>query len=273
MQAGNKILADMAKKLSAVCDNPEQEARLIFCAVAKRDPRIPSKEALSDEQIKRMTEMIDKRLERIPLQYILGEWEFMGISLKVGEGVLCPRPDSECVAEYAIEFLKNTHSPAVLDLCAGTGALGLAIKRFVPSCEVTAVELYREAFHYLDQNAAGTINTVLADLHDYHSRLESESVTLIICNPPYIPKEEGNLLEPELSHEPPSALFEPSPLYFYHKVSELYYSKIVSGGCLVFEIATNTEQAVADILRQCGFSTEMIFDYNHTVRGVAGIKK
>ncbi len=263
----------MVKKLSSVCDNPEREIRLMLQNITGKDPRLPQDKLLTNREHQLLTDMVNKRLERVPLQYLLKEWEFMGIPLQVGKGVLCPRPDSECLVEYAIECLKNRSCSRVLDLCAGTGALGLAIKRFVPDCHVTSVERYKAAFNYLEKNVSDEVSVVLEDLHTYHTKLKDESLDLLICNPPYIPKSERSDLAPELSYEPATALFEPSELYFYKKVVDLYSSKISSGGYIIFEVPTGKERDVADILADYNFSTEFINDYNHTIRGVSGIKK
>ncbi len=259
----------MVKTLCAITENPTREARLIYMQVVGRDPRIPCDVMLTKVEKTRMTDMVNKRLKRIPLQYLLGEWEFMGIPLTVGKGVLCPRPDSECVAECAIEKLQG-HNGAVLDLCAGTGALALAIKKFCPRCEVVAVEKYKGAYKYLEKNSGGVIMPVLCDLHDYCRQVGDGELDLIISNPPYIPQSERDSLQPELWQEPPSALFEPSYLYFYRKITELYGSKIKKGGYIIFEIPTGRQDDVAKIMSEHGFLTEPVNDLNNTVRGVCG---
>ncbi len=269
MQAGRGILTEMVNKLSSITENPEREARLIYMHVIGRDPRIPCGIAPTKGEEKRLTDMVNKRMRRIPLQYLLGEWEFMGIPLAVGKGVLCPRPDSECVAECAIEKLQDRFE-IVLDLCAGSGALGLAIKKFSPKCDVIAVEKYKGAFNYLEKNAGGSITPVLGDLHHYHENVKDGELGLIISNPPYIPHSERAALAPELEQEPPSALFEPSYLYFYKKIVELYTNKIKKGGYLIFEIPTGRENDIAKIMSESGFLTEQIVDLNNTVRGLCG---
>lgn len=97
-------------------------------------------------------------MQRVPLQYLAGEWDFLGLTFKVGPGVLCPRADSEVVCETAIELLQQMGKPEprVLDLCAGTGCLGIGIRHFVPSASVTCVEKSPQALQYLQANVHGT---------------------------------------------------------------------------------------------------------------------
>ena len=94
-----------------------------------------------------------RRADREPLQYLCGSWPFLDFELAVGPGVLCPRADTEVVAEAAAELLQGVPHPKVLDLCAGTGCLGLGVQRFCPAAEVTSLEKSPAAFAYLTRNA------------------------------------------------------------------------------------------------------------------------
>ena len=96
---------------------------------------------LTDEQTAALDAALVQRAEGRPLQYILGEWEFLTLTLKVGEGVLIPRPDTELLCEVAAENLRGKTAPRVLDLCAGSGCVGLGVASLHPSALVTEVEL------------------------------------------------------------------------------------------------------------------------------------
>ncbi len=273
MHSGDDILRRLTVQLTDAVEDPSREARLLLMHLTGRDPRLPSTEELTATAQAKLTGILERRLAGEPLQYILGEWEFMGIPFAVGQGVLCPRPDSECLVERAIDLLHDLPSPTVIDLCAGSGALAVSIKKFVPSARVLAVEKYPEAFDYLLKNVTGyEVEAIKADICDYHNKLEDESVSLIISNPPYIPLDEREGLAAELSYEPDTALFEPSYLYFYRLIAKHYTQKLKKGGAMILEIPTFKEQDVADILKDCEMVTCMVSDYNQTVRGVLGIK-
>ncbi len=274
MPSGKDIVIALTQALSSKVDNPAYEARLMVMAITDRDPRLPGCETVSDEQYHEMTTMVEKRLCGEPLQYILGEWEFMGIPLKVGKGVLCPRPDSECLVEKAIELLQAECKPVVLDLCAGSGALALGIKRFVPTARILAIEKYSDAYGYLDKNVKGSgIEPIQADIEDFYKSISDNSISLIISNPPYIPYSDKKELAPELSYEPDTALFEPSDLYFYRLLAKKYHTKLKYNGNIIVEIPTFRELDVADIFKKENLMTNTVMDLNHTIRGVIGTRK
>ena len=129
---------------------------------------------LPEAQAARLESLCLRREAREPLQYLCGHWSFLDFELIVGPGVLCPRADTEVVAEAAAQTLAGVKAPRVLDLCAGTGCLGLGVKRFCPDAQVTCVEKSPEAFRYLEQNvrtalpgAAPAVQAVQGDLFTY----------------------------------------------------------------------------------------------------------
>ena len=149
------------------------DAAELYRFVTRRDPRLD--DGPTEAEAARLAALADRRAAREPLQYILGEWDFMDFSLKVGPGVLCPRADSEVVCETAIELLQGEPSPRVYDLCAGTGCLGLGIARHVPGADVTCVEKSPDAWPYLTANTAdGGVRTMQADVFTYYKLLSEE---------------------------------------------------------------------------------------------------
>ena len=198
----------------------------------------------------------ERRAAREPLQYLLGEWDFMDFTLKVGRGVLCPRADSEVVCETAIELLKDSEAPVVYDLCAGTGCLGLGIARAVPSAKVTCVELSHDAWPYLTANVAGTgVQAVQDDVLTYYNRLPSGGADLIISNPPYLTAEEMAHLMPETAKEPAMALEAGEDgLVFYRALAQHYKNALCPGGALVLEIGWQQREAVTALLAENGWA-------------------
>ena len=107
---------------------------------------------LDEKDSEKLIQLCEKRREGYPLQYILGKWQFFDMELEVGEGVLIPRRDTEDVCLAAFDYINSLESPTVLDLCAGSGAIALALKRYCPSANVMALEKFPEAFEYLKKN-------------------------------------------------------------------------------------------------------------------------
>jgi len=149
-------LAEVRARLTAAgCPDAAFDARELVRLVigAGRDPRF-DETPLAAVEAERLEALCARREAREPLQYLCGAWPFLNFTLAVGPGVLCPRADSEIVAEAAAELLRGVAAPRVLDLCAGTGCLGLGVKMFCPDAQVTSLEKSPEAFAYLEHNAA-----------------------------------------------------------------------------------------------------------------------
>lgn len=228
----------LCAKLTAagVPDARFDAAELYRFATGGRDPRLDN--GLTEAEAARLAALGERRAAREPLQYILGEWDFMDFSLKVGPGVLCPRADSEVVCEAAIELLKDVPSPRVFDLCAGTGCLGLGIARHVPGAAVTCVEKSPAAWPYLTANTADTpVCAVQADVFTYYKGLPAACADLIISNPPYLTGAEMGELMPETAREPAMALDGGTDgLDFYRLLTACYKDALRPGGWLVLEI-------------------------------------
>ena len=208
---------------------------------------------------------------REPLQYILGEWDFMDFTLKVGPGVLCPRADSEIVCESALALLQGRERPVVYDLCAGTGCLGLGIARHSPGALVTCVEKSPEAWQYLTANTEQTgVRTVQADVFTYYKTLPAEGADLIISNPPYLTGAEMRALMPETAQEPAMALDGGADgLDFYRLLTEKYRDAVRPGGWLVLEIGYAQGPAVLALGAACGWAnTSCCKDYGGNDRAV-----
>ena len=141
-----------ARLTAAGCPDADYDAAELFRLVTGRDVRLADA-PLTEAQAARLESLCLRREAREPLQYLCGHWSFLDFELIVGPGVLCPRADTEVVAEAAAQTLAGVKAPRVLDLCAGTGCLGLGVKRFCPAAQVTCVEKSPAAFVYLEKNA------------------------------------------------------------------------------------------------------------------------
>ena len=219
---------------------------------------------------------VQKRKERYPLQYILGEWDFYKYTFKVGEGVLIPRSDTEILVEKAVEYLKNTKNPQVLDLCAGSGCIGISIAKDYPHSTVTLVEKFDKAFRYLEQNIklndAKNAKAVKGDV--LKGDASDGEYDLILSNPPYIPPNEMDIISPETRFEPETALLGGEDgMLFYKAIIENYKKSLKKGGMLGFEVGINEDEAVANLLKEALFENITVTkDFNGINRVVTAIK-
>lgn len=239
---------------------------------------------LDETALARLEALTARRVAREPLQYILGRWPFLDFELQVGPGVLCPRADTELLAEEGAKRLAGKSSPAVLDLCAGSGCVGLGVKRLCPAARVTCLEKSPEAFQYLERNAASAlprfdaarpaVTCVRGDVFEYQRQLAPESLDLILSNPPYVTDGEMEQLAPEVRREPAMALrADHEGLAFYEHIAPAYLPALRPGGWLAVEIGWQQGAAVQAIFRAAGYETvACIPDLEGRDRVVAGQK-
>ena len=247
----------------AGCPDPSFDAAWLLRYVTGRDPRLDDT-PLSESEAARLEDLARQRAERIPLQYLAGRWPFLDMELAVGPGVLIPRADTELLCETGAQLAAGLAAPRVLDLCAGSGCVGLGLKRLVPAAQVTCLEKSPEAFAYLTRNAAEAlpgaskerpaVQTVLGDVFCYQESLAAESLDMILSNPPYVTAEEMKQLAPELAFEPAMALeAEHEGLCFYEHIAPAYFAALRPGGWLAVEIGCAQGRAVQAIFAAAGY--------------------
>lgn len=247
-----------ARLMAAGCPDADFDARELFRLVTGADLRLAD-QPLTAAQADRLETLTVRRADREPLQYLCGSWPFLDFELAVGPGVLCPRADTEVVAEAAAGLLAGVQKPKVLDLCAGTGCLGLGVKRFCPDAVVTSLEKSPEAFRYLEQNAKNALHRpaatpVQGDLFTYWETLPEGELDLIVSNPPYLTAAEMQQLQPEVAREPAMALEAGADgLVFYRAIAEHYQKALRPGGALALEIGWQQREAVTALLAENGW--------------------
>lgn len=247
-----------ARLTAAGCPDADFDARELFRLVTGADFRLAD-QPLTAAQADRLETLTVRRADREPLQYLCGSWPFLDFELAVGPGVLCPRADTEVVAEAAAGLLAGVQKPKVLDLCAGTGCLGLGVKRFCPDAVVTSLEKSPEAFRYLEQNAKNALHRpavtpVQGDLFTYWETLPEGELDLIVSNPPYLTAAEMQQLQPEVAREPAMALEAGADgLVFYRAIAEHYQKALRPGGALALEIGWQQREAVTALLAENGW--------------------
>lgn len=230
-------------------------AQLLEMATGMALPAFGGADLLSETDAQHFASLVQKRAAHYPLQYLAGAWGFYTITLKIGEGVLIPRADTETVVEQALQLL-CTPKPVVYDLCAGSGAIGCAIRHERPDADVTCVELSTAALTYLRENAKTYgVTTIAADVCGFERTLAANSADLIVSNPPYVTAQEYKTLAPELYFEPEMALVAPQDgLAFYAYIAAHYRFALKPGGILCVEIGSGQKNAVQEILNRNGYT-------------------
>lgn len=209
------------------------------------------------EGAERLCELVKRRSDGEPLQYILGRWTFCGHEFFVGRGVLIPREDTCCVVDAATQALCGKKNLQIADLCSGTGAIAISLAKALDCC-VTAVELYDSAFSYLEKNIrhnnADNVSAVKADVLCDYDIIPDGTFDLIISNPPYIEHDEIKTLQREVLREPQSALDGGSDgLVFYKSIVKNWSKKLKSGGMLCFELGEGQYDIVKELMIKAGF--------------------
>ena len=218
--------------------------------------------------------LIEKRISGEPLQYILGEWSFMGFDFKVGRGVLIPRDDTEVVVNLCIDFLKNRADKKTVDLCSGSGAIAVALDK-ISGAKVTAVEIDETAFSYLETNVKennSSVKPVMADALEICETFADGELDLIVSNPPYIKSADIETLQKEVQLEPRLALDGGEDgCDFYREIVNRWSRKLKKGGALAFELGEGQADAVKALMTEQGFSDFKIsLDFGGVQRAIIG---
>ncbi len=215
-----------------------------------------------------------------PLAYILGYQSFFGLDFKVTEDVLIPRDDTMAVTTLAMDAASQYKEPRILDLCTGSGCIGITIATKTPAAKVVLADLSESALHVAEENIArnglaSCVSTVKADaLSPADERLGTFHV--IVSNPPYITDAEMKKLPHSVSHyEPHMALLGGEDgLDFYRAICENYSVALVPNGWLCFEFGLGQETAVGEILEKNKFGNlRFLADNSNIIRAVAAQKK
>lgn len=217
---------------------------------------------------------IERRISGEPLQYILGEWSFMGFDFKVGRGVLIPRDDTEVVVNLCIDFLKNRADKKTVDLCSGSGAIAVALDK-ISGAKVTAVEIDETAFSYLETNVKennSSVMPVMADALKICDTFADGGLDLIVSNPPYIKSADIETLQKEVRLEPRLALDGGEDgCDFYREIVNRWSRKLKKGGALAFELGEGQADAVKALMTEQGFSDFKIsLDFGGVQRAIIG---
>jgi release factor glutamine methyltransferase len=198
-----------------------------------------------------------QRLDDVPLAYLLGEREFFGLALKVNPAVLVPRPDTETLVEWALDILRATPKPKVLDLGTGSGAIALALACTLPSASICATDASSAALAVAQANGLRLGLAVDWRLGSWWEAVpQSDAFDVVVSNPPYIAAGDTHL--PSLRHEPRMALTpEGNGLSALHSIVQGALAHLRPQGWLLLEHGADQADAVASMLNAAGFSQVM----------------
>ncbi len=259
-------------------ENFQNETRWIFESVfkCKSDYIIMhSSESADKNKSVEFLFKINQRASGVPVQYVIGEWDFYGETFCVGDGVLIPRPETEILVDFALDYLKGKTSSVVIDLCSGTGCIGLTVANLLKNANVYMIEKSDTAFSFLKKNKDKFLlknaTIIQGDIFDGFEKFDIPEPDLILSNPPYIISEEIASLQAEVLREPAMALDGGTDgLDFYKAICEKWLSHCKGA------IAVECGEGQADDIRklfslQCS-ETYSVNDFNEIERVVIGRK-
>ena len=208
-----------------------------------------------------MNEMVQRRLKGEPVAYITGQWEFYGLPLVITEDVLIPRDDTEVLVNQAVELLKaKGPNTRVLDLCCGSGCIGLSIAHTIRGAKIIMADISQKALAVARQNVL--MNNLTKNVTCLEANaLESPPMMfgrfdLIVCNPPYIPTKVVEELDISVKDYEPHVALDGGEdgLDFYQAVTEKWKEILKNGATIMFECGIDQASSIADILRANGFT-------------------
>ncbi|MFC1513376.1 peptide chain release factor N(5)-glutamine methyltransferase [candidate division KSB1 bacterium] len=239
---------------------------------------------LKESEISEFRKLYKRRLNREPLQYILGETEFMSLPFKINTDVLIPRPETELLVEKIIDFCKSkwTDKPLkILDIGSGSGNISVSLAHYLSESEVIGIDVSPESIKVAEAN--GKLNNVqdrvrfivedILSVDEDHP--DFKDLNVIVSNPPYVTTDSMDILQKEvIDHEPHAALFAGKDgMIFFRKIASIAKNRLNEGGLLVFETGYDIGEKVKSLVMENGFrDVNLIKDYAGINRIVMGIK-
>ena len=259
----NNLYLDIRQQfLRAGLPDPTLESRELVCCASGKSREELSRDGrlyVPDTVEQQARQLVERHLAGEPVAYLIGEWEFYGLPLDISESVLIPRPDTEVLVDRALACIKTLDEPRVLDLCAGSGCIGLAIAKNAPGCHAVLGELDEGALRVCRQNIrrndlTGRVVSLQLDAREKPPAHLGE-FDCIVSNPPYIP--DGDIAGLDASvrdYEPRMALDGGEDgLDYYRAIAPKWKAALRLGGALLFEVGLGQAPAVEDILAQNGY--------------------
>lgn len=273
----SELVRETAKSLT---DNARFEAELMVMnvlGISRTQLVLDGRRDVTAEQREKVSEMVKRRKIGEPLQYILGECEFMSLDFYVESGVLIPRSDTETLVETVIEKTDEDKKLKILDICTGSGCIGISTAHFRPNAYVDLIDISDKAIEIAEKNIIrnNVQSRVKVQKMDILNEYPQEKYDIVVSNPPYIETEVIDTLQTEVkNHEPRLALDGGKDgLIFYRRITEIAPEILKKGGMLAFEIGYNQGKAVSALMEKNFCDVRIIQDFSKNDRVVTGILK
>ena len=275
----NNLYLDLRTELRRAGDEEAtQSARELVCAAAAktREELVRDGSLYASPEVEQAArELVKRHLAGEPVAYLIGEWEFYGLPLDISPAVLIPRPDTEVLVTKLIDAARGAGACRILDLCAGSGCIGLAAAANLPNARVLLGEYDEEALKICRQNIrrnrlTARVASLKIDAREKPARTLGE-FQFLVSNPPYIPADEMETVSPEVRYEPETALYGGEDgLLFYRAITEGYLKSLLPGGAMCFEVGMGEAESVCRILQGAGLAAGIKNDLNGIGRVVFG---
>ena len=244
--------------------------------ISRSEYFLNSQNEADPDKAKKLFKSVESRKSGRPLQYIVGKWSFLDCEFFVGEGVLIPRADTECLVEEAARIIGQHDVKTVYDLCAGTGCIGVCLAKMFPELNVVCFEKSDDALDYLEKNAVlnrvDNLEIVKGDIFEGCEKYSMLSCDMIVSNPPYIISGEIASLQSEVLREPRQALDGGEDgLEFYRALKEKWFDRIGRCRFILMECGEDQADDVAGIFSEYK-TIDFVKDLNNIRRDVCVIK-
>lgn len=269
----SEFVRETAKQLG---DNARFEAELMVMSVMEMNRTqlvLNSKLSVMPQHTYRMNKMIERRKKGEPLQYILGETEFMSLDFYVKEGVLIPRSDTEILVETVLDKIDDSKT-SVADICTGSGCIGISIAHYKKNADVELFDISDTALETAEKNikrnnVSDRVKTCKMDILNEYPKKKYD---IVVSNPPYIEKAVIETLQTEVKdYEPRLALDGGEDgLVFYRRISETAHNFLKKDGLLAFEIGYNQGESVRGLMQKDFYDIKIIKDLSHNDRVIIG---
>ena len=252
----------LSRLRAAGIEDPGTDAALLcrhFFSLDRPGLAVHGEEHCPEPARQAFLQAVREREGRRPLQYILGRWDFMGLTLQVGEGVLVPREDTAVLVEALARQLARREGLSGVDLCAGTGAVALGLCSLYPRLQMDCLELSPQAFSYLEKNLQAypqyPVRAFQGDILSRETAARFQGLDVIAANPPYVAKDILPSLQQEVQREPAMALDGGQDgLLFYRAIAKEWVPLLNQGGVLGVEIGEEQGEAVMGLFQASGLS-------------------